>query len=92
VHLGIALAGLVLVELGAAISVASTTVPASSSRPLLRSTSLTVSRICDASLCSRSCSFREHLPGGLLLMALLVVQALIGFVIDASLQQRKAAG
>jgi hypothetical protein len=40
-----------LVELGAAISVASTTVPARSIKPLLRSVSLIEASICAASLC-----------------------------------------
>ena len=43
-----------LVELGAEISVASTTVPARSIRPLPCSSSLTTARICGASLCSSS--------------------------------------
>src|SRR6218665_516368 len=43
-----------LVELGAAISVASTTVPARSSTPLALSNSLMSTRICGASLCSSS--------------------------------------
>ncbi len=43
-----------LVELGAAMSVASMTVPARSSRPLWPSRSLTVTRICSASSCFSS--------------------------------------
>jgi hypothetical protein len=43
---------LFLVELGAAISVASTTVPLLSSRPLAASVALTVARICEAQVVS----------------------------------------